>query len=315
MCEHPRIAGAQSELHWGIHESNIYLNQRYWGDLAAPARLQRFLDIYGTADYFRLVEGNKEELSRSHPKDFIDCFFELMDRYARNRSAAYWVTKLDYLYYYRPDELAELVSRAKRRYGTFKCIAIVRRDRLATMESYLKMEGKRRQHRTNPIVKHALVVLHSARMIAHGRGIESLVGQQQGLQLSLQELKGERAEVCARICAYLHVEYDERMCRDRYPANSSFSRTQGRRQVLSSWEKAILSFALFPFWETFPWVGIWLLRTREIAKLRTCPLYWRLKKREEAPEKLRKELLEEGEVSLAELLPPEPISPSENICR
>jgi len=302
MCAHPRIAGAQHELHWGMHESNIYLNQRYWGDLRRPGRFAAFLDSYAREDYFALAEGDRAFHAANAAADFVDFFFDLMDRYARRAAASHWVTKLDYLYYYRPREAARFIARVKHRYGAFRCIAIRRLDRTAAVESYLSMEGKRRQHRTTPFAKHALMVLHSARLAAQRRGIDTLASRHGALRLTLEDLRDRREESARKICDFLAIPFDRAMLADRYPPNTSFARAKGARSVLSAWERAALRSLLFALWDTLPALGAALLRLREIPKFKNSPLYFRLEMLHENPRKLHRQLLDEGEVGLAQIV-------------
>ncbi|MBD3392370.1 MAG: hypothetical protein GF418_09895 [Chitinivibrionales bacterium] len=302
LCGHPAVAGAEHELHWGLHESNVFLNQRHWGDLTRPPAFEQFMSAYCDADYFRLVDGDPGFLRDAHPGDFYDAFFALMDRFAARQSARWWVTKLDYLLYYRPAELERFVTRVRARYGAFVCIAVTRADRLATMASYIRMEGKRRQHRTNPVVKVLLLALHAARMTCHEQGIRALAGRHGGLSLTLEQLKANRRASCESICRFLNLDYHQSMMTDRYAPNSSYNQSPDSRGVLAAWHRDLLSRVLFPLYNRLPGVAALFLKLREIPKFRACPLYFRLKKRDADPGRLAKELSDEGEVSLAALV-------------
>lgn len=140
LCNHPEIVGAQHKAHWGAHESGICRNILYWGDLSNNDQFIRFLELYSSADNFKLVKGDKDYFYENRPKNFTEFYLELMDNYARKENVKYWVTKLDPLFYKFPEMLEDFLERAKDRYDEIKFISI-KREYKKVLESSMNMQG------------------------------------------------------------------------------------------------------------------------------------------------------------------------------
>ena len=220
LCNHPQIVGAQHKIHWGIHESNIYKNMHYWGDLSKDKNFIRFMELYSSADYFQLVEGDKNYFYRNRPADFLEFYFKLMDQFAIKKNATHWLTKLDPDFYIHPKELNEFFYRIEKRYKYYRLIGI-KREFISVFNSYLNMEGRASQHRTALFVRELLILLEGSRYIAHYNTIENVIKLKKGILLDFNKLRYNREKEIYNICKYLNLDFSSKMLIDDFKPNSS----------------------------------------------------------------------------------------------
>lgn len=299
LCRHPQIVGAQHEAHWGINESNIYKNMRYWGDFGEDRNFIKFMELYSSADYFRLVEGNKDYFYKNRPGDFPDFFLTLMDQFAEKKGAKYWVTKLDPFFYSHPKELMKFISLLNQRYRFYKFIGI-KRDFPSALQSYLNMEGRASQHRNAPFIRQVATLLESARYTIHYKVIEQIVESKNGLLILFSEFKKHHNEKIHQIMDFLGLSYSSDMLKSHYNPNSSLTK---KNQILVPKQEIFLGKKLFlPVFSRLPWVAKVLLKLRDKTRRRKCPLYWRLLRTQYMQNSFSDELKRTGDIGLHGIL-------------
>lgn len=187
ISKHPNIVSVQHKLHWGFHESNIYQNKIYWGDLLEINKYINFIEIYSSMDHFRLLEEEKDFLYANRFNEFYEIFFTLMDRYAIRNKKKFWLTKLDPLIYLYEDDLEYFLSILKKRYRTIHFISI-QRDFGSVLKSYIKMEGINFNLRQKFIQKKMAVVLGAARYAVHYDAIKKIENTHNSLSLAFNDM-------------------------------------------------------------------------------------------------------------------------------
>jgi len=229
LCNHSEIIGAQHEVHWGIHESKIYENLHYWGNLKNDRNFIKFIELYSSADYFQLVEGDKNYFYSHHPQDFIEFFFTLMDQYTEKKKVSFWITKLDPNFYLYPKEFNDFLRRVEARYPNYILIGI-KRDFESVFPSYLRMKGVASQNRMALFIRELLILLEGSRYFLHYHSINKIIQEKNGITVNFNEFREHKEKIVKKICHYLSLKYEPDMIRDKFKPNSSFLSRKGKNQ-------------------------------------------------------------------------------------
>ncbi len=303
LCQHKDISGAQQIAHWGIHESKIFRNIIYWGDLKDVNRLINFLELYSSGDYFKLVEGEKDFFYRNPPEDFLDFFFSLMDRYAKKKNSKYWITKLSPIYYYHPNILREFIERLKKRYSEYKFIG-VKRDFRSALRSHLKMPGTKSESDSKFLLREFKLLMKTGSYIVHYSGIKSIIDSQDGLILSFNDLQQNREDTVKKIVAYLDLEWFDKMLEDAYLPNSSFIEKKKKIGRFIESEINFINICLYPILSKIPNFLQCLARIRDKRRTFESPMdsNLRLLKMEYLTNKFKEELKKTNNKGLYNLL-------------
>ena len=300
LCRHPEIVGAEHKAHWGQHECHAYLCHQYVGDLRNDYNLIRFLELYSTADFFQLVEGDKEFFYQNRPENFFDFFLTLMDRYARKKKVRHWVAKLDPLFYYHDKELRQFLALLQRRYHTFHFISI-KREFQSVLQSYLHMEGDHSIHQLPPLTKRLATFLESARYVEHYRVIERLIRSHQGLAIAYEDLRHQSEDQLRQICQFLSLNFSTDMMQPAYKPNSSFLHAPQTSDVstFTVWCASTIYTKIFALCPPLAWA---LLRLRDLTRPKTVPFSWRLLRLKYQRESFANELKRTGQIALYQML-------------
>lgn len=304
LGSHPAIGSIQHEAHWGTHESSIYTNWSYWDHFDDTETFIEFVELYSSADYFRISDVEDKYFCDDIPDDFLDFYFTLMDRHAAKNGCRYWTTKIDPLIYPHPCTRRAFFDRIEARYPNAKFIA-VRRPLEGVLRSYVHMQGRRAQKRNRPGVREVALFLQTARYTSHHTVIESILSEREGLLFQFQDLRDRRAEVAARLSDFLDLSHAPSLLDDEYPANSSF-KGRSRQSEIPQWELSACVDFLRPLFFLLPILAHTVLLIRDRLRARNGPaLYWRLLKRQRMPGRLKSELQAAGHVGLLEVLFPD----------
>lgn len=308
LANHPDIAAAQHPAHWGFHESNVFKNLRYWGDLSKLDRRIHFTTMYQQADHFSLVGGTEQTISQAieaglaerSAADFYDVFFAVMDRFAQNMGTRYWLTKLDPLILLYPKQLQRFLDRLFTRYPNARLVSI-QRGLASVVQSYLNMEGRGPQARTSVMRAPLFSLFETARYLVHYRRIRWIATQHATIPLTYGRLREETADTVRAVCDELSIRYDEALLVSRYKPNSSVAyRSKVRRIGLGC--RVLLHGVLRPLLMlVWPLTNL-LVRFRERYRPRVPPIYFKLIKLDQFPERFREELLAADDTALAEFL-------------
>lgn len=300
VASHPEVAAAQHRVHWGVKENSMHRHLQYWGDLTQPDRLIKFMELYSSGDHFRLARGDKSYFYQYRPTDFIDFFFEMMDRYAKKEKCRYWVTKLDTRFYSRPSVLKGLQDRIEKRYGDAKFISI-KREFADVLSSYVNMQGRIEKYVGRLGGRELGIILNTARYASHYSTIEALVRSKNGSHIPFVDLKNRRKSSIGQIVRYLDVSFEEVMLEDDYPSNSSYRGKKEATQI----PEPIINFAsdkLLPFLRTTPTLANLIVNFRDATRQSDSPVHWRLLKYKHLSDEFERELRCSGRTGLHSVL-------------
>jgi len=302
LCNHPQVIGAQDRAHWGAKENNMMGHIKHWGDFSNNDEFIKFLELYSSGDYFKLVDGNKEYFYKNRPTNFIEFFLELMDNYARKKDVKYWTTKLSPKLY----ENNNFINEIDQRYDEVKFIGI-KREYGSVLTSFLNMQGERhgKKLRKNTGMRELFALYHILDYTDGYNSIEEIISHENGLMLKFDLLKNHRKKAMKKLVKYINIEYTEKMLEDQYPPNSSYA---GREEKisLSNWEKKVINQYLRSIFQNenkFTRL-IWGIKDYFKNRLTSneCPIFWRLLKLEKMEEAYKDELEEKGRVGLKKML-------------
>jgi len=94
LLSHPDVAGVEHPVHHGIHESAYFSHIKgRFGDLRTFTNHVECAAVLARSDYFRLAGASFDEIVDLFPTDYNELFRSVMDRFAEERSAAYWIEK------------------------------------------------------------------------------------------------------------------------------------------------------------------------------------------------------------------------------
>lgn len=214
-----KVSSAYHPLHYGIHESNIYRNYKFWGNLESLNNYISFLELYSSSDYFKLVDGNKDSFYEKKHSNFYSFFFELMDQYALSNNSNHWCTKLDPDIFLEVGAIDKLMSQINLRYDNVKYISI-KREYPEYLRSYINMGG----HSYKKRLKNKFVanILAAARYKLNYRKIQKIINNNSALHIDFQELKDNYEKQINRIEEYLGLSYFPSTL--DIPRNSSFDK-------------------------------------------------------------------------------------------
>ena len=175
LASHTQVAAVACPEHHGMVESHLLDYTRY----AMPGRLtaQEFMTRYSGEDYFRAMELDPQAIEGMFggPGDAIEHFDRLMQVYAREQNAVYWLEKTP--------KHAVYVDELMKRFPTAKFV-VIRRSAKETLRSQVAAFGR-------PGAPQYRVVLEKAfRYASDMRGIERLERRaaRRTVSLSYEEL-------------------------------------------------------------------------------------------------------------------------------
>jgi hypothetical protein len=229
LSGHPRIAAVDHEAYFGIVESKFFsrIYNRY-GDLRVKTNFIEFVEVVSALDYFRLAGATKEFLYSLDSRKYEEIFRAVMDRYAVERHCQFWVEKTP-MHALWAEKLARF-------YRDAKFIAISRKVQSVVASS---LSGKYQFGSRNRL----LAILRTAQDWAYfSKVIErfSRRWRDRILVITYEELRADTEALLKRISAFLGIEYDPSMNRQRYAPNTSFRRDQDRSKALTGAEKVLI---------------------------------------------------------------------------
>lgn len=312
LAGHSDVAAAQHIVHWGFHESNLLKNTRYWGDLTKLDERVRFLNLYTASDHVRLVEATRDtlegaiadRLSAGRSVDFLDVFFRTMDEFAHKRNTAYWLTKLDPLYYVYPRDFRAFLKRIEEQYGERVRFVAIQRTLSDVLRSYINMQGRGSQKRTSPWRMPGFVLLETTRYVVHYRAIRRFVRARGVPFVTYDDLRRSTEATIRSICDDLGLPYESRLHVPRFSPNSSVA-SRSRVRNLGIVTKMIAVGILAPLMDILMPLSRGIVRIRERTRTARPPIYFKLTKLERYPREFRRELMKTDDIALAITLFPE----------
>ena len=229
LYQHPLIAGVAHERHEGIHES-AYFSSVYnrYGDLTERNNFMEFVEVISACDYFKLAGATKDFLYSLWPTTYEDVFRVVMDTYANSQGATYWVEK-------SPAHTL-LVDQLAATYPDAKFISITRNIE-ATIASTLALKIS---HYGSGMSRRHLITATILRCIFYNKTLQSFSARSDRmLTVQYETLRNDRASSLQKICTFLDLPFDSRMCDQVFVPNTSFGKVK-RSQVLSNSERKLI---------------------------------------------------------------------------
>jgi hypothetical protein len=227
----PQVAGVEHWLHYGSCESNLYMNNAYWGDLSEADQYINFLHQYASSDYFQLAEGDIPFHLQHKRDNFYDFFFDLMDRYAEINQARYWITKFDPHFFMDEAECSKFLKALDKRYDEVKYIRIQRSFEDA-FKSYRNMEGKSHDRKQKGInLLPALLLQASRYALTYRNDIDQV--EKNVLDLSFEQYISERHKYIKEVARWLDIYVDDwnAVNFDRFQINTSYVKQKTKREL------------------------------------------------------------------------------------
>lgn len=224
ISQHHEIAAVRHPAHEGVHES-VYFSHIYkrFGDLTQEGNFAEFVDVFGTCDYAMLAGVTSEMLWNMWPDVSYESIFKtLMDRFAREQEASYWLEKSPAHTPFLPQLL--------RWYPDGKFVGITR-DTRHVLASTLAKGGQGKCERLIKLVKSVFLKSYYDRLISAYSGSDERV-----MMVFFAEFKSDQKAVLERICSFLSLEYDDSMGVQAFPKNSSFESGSDRKKELDRLE-------------------------------------------------------------------------------
>ena len=205
LLDHPQIAGIyyplDSYLHkGGIFESSFFydIDKRY-GDISNFENYVEFASVVSNSDYFKLAGCSFEDLISYYETDYPTVFRCVMDKFAEEKGAAYWIEKT-------PSHTI-LINKIKKYYPDAKFVEIIR-DEVDTALSSLhlkKKEDKSRLLRLLTLLKVAILkYVYDMYMIKFKK-----IYPDDTLIVDYSQLVNNKEEVVNDICDFMGLERKE----------------------------------------------------------------------------------------------------------
>ena len=307
IAEHPQVTAAQHQAHWGFHESNLYKNHRFFGDLTMLDRWIVFRELYSRSDHFRLsgcrIDVLEAAWERGDIRDFYDAFFVLMDNWAARSETYHWMTKLDPLFLVYPAALRTFLNRVNERYPNARFV-VIRRRLAPVIQSYLNMEGRSQQQRTKRSRAPLFAAFETARYLVHYATARRITRSLDARALSYEALKANPPDTLQEVLKYCGLHADVagfQAGTSRFKPNSSLQ-YRGTPRRLGMLGRFLLVGLVVPLLVVVWPITVAGLRWRERLRSPRPPLYFKLIKLERYQGRFREELLANDERSLAQAL-------------
>ncbi len=259
---HHRVASVHHELHHGSHESNIFRQHRFYGDLTDTDAYIRFAQLFSTEDYFRIAGGDPATLYEKRCPDFYTAFFDLMDTLAEREGKDCWSTKLDPLFALDEKAYREFHDVLSRRYDRVKWVGI-QREGIACLNSYLFMEGQNNAARTRGKASRlAALTLGAARYVTQYDFLNRVVEEERGFKLDFNQLIRDRAATSAALDGYLGLDNSLAVgVPDVYAKNTSF-KGKVKTGSLTKLERKYAAALLATYRSVPSWPGQFMIPTK-----------------------------------------------------
>ena len=225
LCNHPLIAGVQSERTLGIIETNMFDRMQTKFDLRSADDYVGFIELWRHTEFVRCSGVDVSFLYGldPRPRTFVRIFDDTMRLVARERGASHWLQKCG------PASAERLLRELDG-----PRLVLIMRDELSIARSIRNMSRNRDQHFS--ILKALPQIVYTQRQI------RALARHEGAVLVSYDELKRDTGSALQRVCSQLGVDYDPSMLKVSYGPNTSFPAGEagGRKASASGLEKLIV---------------------------------------------------------------------------
>lgn len=232
LSAHSQIVSVQHPQHFGVHESGyfVHIEQRF-GDLRHKTNFVEFVEVMSASDYFALAGADRDYLYSLYPASYAEIFRAVMDRFAEQHSADFWLEK-------SPGHTV-IVDRLAALYPDARFIAI-QRDAEPVVASTITKKVIKGKLSANAWARRVRVFRFAVRWAHSNRVIARYAAHSDRIRvIQYADLKRDTQAVLADLCAFIGVPMQEQLERERFERDTSFNE-HARDSALSPDEKLVL---------------------------------------------------------------------------
>lgn len=267
MKENFKISSVSHELHYGILESSIYFNRRYFKDIGTLDKYIRFIRLFSGTDFFLVTGLSERDFYASRHTDFYSFFFDLMDKITIKENSLYWTTKLDPAMFFDSQELNTFLMLLKSRYKKIKFIS-VQREMFAVLKSGFSLRTGISQAREK---FHLLwQVFYAAQYRYVYNQIQKRIKAEHGLDLKYEEMVDDIDAVVERIKNYIEAQRNIKDTSVRLIRNTSYQKNNPPKEY-NQLIKRLIAFLSYLF--------VWPVKMITLKRYKwksVDPAYWRI---------------------------------------
>lgn len=248
---HYKVASIQRKGAGGILETNVFSNfPEIFGDLNHDNNFIGFVECFSQTNFFKLTGLEKEELYQA-PRDYVDFFEYLMNLYAENSGADYWLQKTSP---HNFEMLYEQFPEAR--------FLVIERNPVDNIRSSIGLKKKKYiQHNkalggfSKNILAEIMTYFYQIKLANKFNGKSNVKF------IKFHDLKKQKSETVRDICVFLDLEFSEKLLKDKYKKNTSFNGEVSKEEILSGADKTlirtlepVLRHLPFQFFESLRWI-------------------------------------------------------------
>lgn len=213
---------------YGIAESAYFSHVAgKFGDLNIDNNLVRLIEVFCNSHFFELSGLQKDMVYAAHPTSYEGLFRHVMDRFAEQEGAEFWLEKTPMHALYI-DKISKYYQDAK--------FVVIQRDIVDQVRSAVKLtENKIRKRHTTGLKRLAMLIekvlmYHlTYKHINHFRKKEPA----KTLFVRYEDLLSSRRETMSAVCEFLGLDFQEDMLETNFKAGTSFKSEADRKETLS----------------------------------------------------------------------------------
>ena len=238
IAAHPDVAAIESAEHHQFYKGVIesfYFSHIYgrYGDLSIRQNYIEFVEAIGVSDYFRLAGVDKQFLYDLYPANYEDIFKSIMDYFAKNENAKFWLEK-------SPPH-AKLLSLIDSLYSDVKFVSI-QRNVYDVVASSLGLRLRYDESRTDnyrlrrdtikSAVKNYYQVNGSIKKFAKKKPSKII-------SVTYEDLVNNYDSNLEQISQFIGLEVNSELL-SNYPKNTSFTKKNNKNDIFTLKEKRLL---------------------------------------------------------------------------
>lgn len=260
LSNHPAVAAPTCVEHHGIHESHIFDHTRYV--FPDDIECEKFIDEYKNEDIYKLLSIDGNEFCKKYvdKNDIFYWFSELMNEFATNKNAQYWLEKTPkHLIYY--DEILNIFPEAE--------FVLITRGFKRTILSNLTKYARSGVGRARQIIEKSYRYELDLRALERLRRLAAC-----SISITYEELASDPDKQVALILNHLSL-LDQKL-KSNFEADSSYKRNN--KEYIMRRRDWLLAYFTRAITRLMPYTMMCHIRkTRDKKSKKTFPLYMRIK--------------------------------------
>lgn len=243
LCRHHQIAGVQAEP-FGIRESAYFSHiEGFFGNLKDDNNFIQFIETFGSSDYFRFTGINKNLFYERRPKTYVQAFLLLMNTFAKNSGANFWLEKSPGHTLY--------IRKISKYFKDAKFIGI-KRNAIDMVRSSVKRTIIR-----NKFIKKIYIIKRIFRQTKYEKYLDRFSHHSDRIiNVSYESLKSTPENEIKKLCEFLEIEYYPELLNEHYKPNTSFSNFSNkkeREEIITPFEVKLIKWVSYIF-NIFPYL-------------------------------------------------------------